>query len=151
MAKHCNECKQALTFAERWGIRKHVCDPMALQEIAHEAQEAHKRYLEVKRQQQETAQLQREWLRIKQNDIASRQLEALRARQAAGIEPAFTPVRSSVRSSSGSSRRVSSDDSSYDYAVMNAFSPSYSTYSSDSSSCDSSSSSSDSGSCSSGD
>jgi len=132
MTKHCNECKQTLTFAERWGIRKHVCDEDILSALAYKAQEEHKQYLERKRIQAEREALYRASLRFSAPKKS---------------EPVFTPMRSS-----GSSRRVSSSDDTYDYAVMNVFSPSYSSYSSDSSSsCDSSSSSSDSGSCSSGD
>lgn len=133
MTKHCNECKQTLTFAERWGIRKHVCDQEILAALAHKAQEEHKAYLERKRIQQERDELYRASLRFKQ----------------ASYQRAYTPP---VRSSSGSSRRVSSSYN--DDSIVTSFAYSSPSYSSDSSSsyssCDSSSSS-DSGSCSSGD
>jgi hypothetical protein len=77
MTKHCNECKQQLTFAERWGIRKHVCDEDILAALAYKAQEEHKQYLERKRIKQEVY------------------------KKAYTPAPVFTPMRSS-----GSSRRV---------------------------------------------
>ena len=146
MTKHCNECKQALTFAERWGIRKHVCDEDILSALAYKAQEEHKQYLERKRIQAEQDAVFRAALRFK----------------AASAAPYGASTPKPLRSSSGSFRRVSSSDDTYDYALASTFSPSYSSYSSSdssssdssssySSSCDSSSSSSDSGSCSSGD
>lgn len=137
MTKHCNECKQALTFAERWGIRKHVCDEDILAALAYKQQEEHKQYLERKRVQQERDDIYRASLRFSAPKKP---------------EPVFTPMRSS----SGSSRRVSSsyDDGSMvtNFASsMSNWSSSSDSSSSYSSSCDSSSSSSDSGSCSSGD